>query len=255
MKDYMKSLINDEKRFDGRKLNEFRNVSITNEVSKNAEGSARVKIGDTEVIAGVKMATTVPYPDSPDDGTLMVTAEFLPMANPDFSAGPPSIQAIELARVIDRGIRESKMIDMKKLCITKSELVWMAFIDLYIINDDGNLIDAAALAAIAALKDAFMPKLDKENKVLHELSSKKLPILEDRVPLTCTVFKIGKNLFVDPVLAEEKENDARISIGISAKGDINSMQKGGISAFTLKEIDQAVEYAKKATDDLRKILK
>ena len=115
MKSYIKSLIENGQRVDGRKLTDVRDIVITNDVSTKAEGSARVKWGDTEVIAGVKMSVGTPYSDSPDKGTLMVTSELLPMANENFSAGPPSIESIELARVIDRGIRESNMIDLKKL--------------------------------------------------------------------------------------------------------------------------------------------
>jgi len=53
------------KRFDGRELNEFRDLSIETGVSKNADGSARVKIGNTEVLVGVKMNVGTPYSDSP----------------------------------------------------------------------------------------------------------------------------------------------------------------------------------------------
>ncbi len=43
-------------RFDGRKLDEFRKIEVEYDISKSAEGSAKVKIGDTEVLAGVKLA-------------------------------------------------------------------------------------------------------------------------------------------------------------------------------------------------------
>src|SRR3990172_2219494 len=102
--------------FDGRKLTEYRDVSVEYGVSKSAEGSARVRIGRTEVIAGVKLSVEKPYPDTPDSGNLMVNAELLAMSNPAFETGPPGDQAIEIARVVDRGIRESKAIDVKKLC-------------------------------------------------------------------------------------------------------------------------------------------
>jgi len=102
-------------RYDGRKLDEYRKIVVETNCVKNAEGSARVKIGNTEVIAGVKMAIEKPYPDTPDEGMLMVGAELLPMSNPDFELGPPGIQAIELARVVDRAIRESKIVDMRNL--------------------------------------------------------------------------------------------------------------------------------------------
>src|SRR3989338_4461113 len=145
-------------RFDGRKPLEYRKVTVEYGVSKNAEGSSRVKIGETEVIAGVKLSMDKPYSDTPDDGVMSVNAELLPLSSPEFESGPPNEQSIELARVVDRGIRESKAIDTKKLCIKKNEKVWMISVDIVTINDSGNLIDASAIAALAALKDTKFPE-------------------------------------------------------------------------------------------------
>ena len=131
------------KRFDGRNLEDFRKIEIETNVSKNAEGSARVKIGKTEVIVGVKMDVMEPYPDSVDKGNLMVTAELLPLSSERFESGPPKFSAIEIGRLTDRAIRESKFIQMEKLCIKEGEKVWSVYIDIYSLNDDGNLIDAA----------------------------------------------------------------------------------------------------------------
>ena len=86
------------------------------------------------------MDVAEPYPDSQDKGNLMVTAEFLPLSSPRIELGPPQFDSIELARVIDRGIRESKFIELEKLCIKEGEKVWTVFIDIYSINDDGNLL-------------------------------------------------------------------------------------------------------------------
>ena len=44
--------------------------------------------------------------------------ELVPFASPMFESGPPREDAIELARVVDRGIRHSEIVDKKKLCIT-----------------------------------------------------------------------------------------------------------------------------------------
>lgn len=103
------------KRFDNRKLLDFREIKIEKGISKNAEGSARVRIGKTEVVAGCKLDVTEPYPESPDEGTLITTVELLPLASEKFETGPPGIKAIELARIVDRGIRESEVIDFSKL--------------------------------------------------------------------------------------------------------------------------------------------
>lgn len=121
-RDYIESLVAKHTRVDGRAFDAYRNIEIEYGVSsKSAEGSARVKIGDTEVVAGVKLEVGSPFSDKPDEGSIMVNVELLPLSSPLFEAGPPSIDAIELSRVTDRGIRESKAIDFKKLCIVEGE--------------------------------------------------------------------------------------------------------------------------------------
>jgi len=236
-------------RFDGRKAEEMREVTVEYGVSGSAEGSARVKIGDTEVIAGVKMGVETPYPDTADKGNLMVNAELLPMSNPNFEGGPPGIKAIELARVVDRGIRESGAIDVKKLCITEGEKVWSVMIDVCSINADGNLLDAASLAAMAALKDAKFPKYENDKIDYNEHTKEKVPL--EKEPIAVTVFKIGNHFIVDPIHEEEENIDARITVTTMKDGTLCSLQKGGESPLTVEDIDKMVEIAQKIAKDLR----
>jgi len=250
--DRIKKYLQEGKRFDNRKLDEFRDIEIELGVSKNAEGSAKVKIGKTEVLVGVKMGIGEPYPDSPDKGNLMVSAELLPLSSPRFESGPPKFPVIELGRVIDRGVRESKFIDFEKLCITKGEKVWTVFVDIYSINDDGNLLDAAGIGAIAALKDANVPKYDKkEEKVLYEEETKeKLPLAKE-IPIAITVHKIGENLIVDPTREEEDISETRVTMG-SSDGIISSIQKGSENSLKLEEFDKVLDLVAKVERDVFK---
>ena len=240
------------KRFDGRKPEEFRDIQIEIGVSKNAEGSAKVKLGNTEVLVGVKMGVGEPYPDSPDKGNLMVTAELLPLSSPRYENGPPKFPAIELGRVLDRCIRESKFIDVSKLCIKEGEKVWTVFIDVYSINDDGNLLDAAGLGILAALKSAKIPKYDeKEDKVLFgELTDTNLPLSKD-VPISLTTHKIGDNFIVDPTKEEEDVSETRVTIG-SSNGSLSSMQKGEEHALSTEEFEKILEMNNQVYKDVFK---
>src|SRR3989338_4474494 len=176
---YAYELIQKGMRIDERKFDEFRKIKIRTDVSNKAEGSAHVTLGETQVIAGVKLKTGEPYPDTPNEGTLIVSAEFTPLASPEFESGPPGEDAIELARVVDRGIRESKTIEMEKLVITPGEKVRSVFVDIYIIDNQGNLMNAAALAALSALLNARMPKLDAEGKINRDEHEGKLPVVHN----------------------------------------------------------------------------
>jgi len=240
------------KRFDNRALEEFRNIIIETDVSKNAEGSAKVKIGKTEVLVGVKMDVGTPYTDSPNKGNMMVTAELIPLSSPRFENGPPKFPAIELARVIDRGIRESKFIEFEKLCIKEGEKVWTVFIDIYPLNDDGNLLDAAGIAAVAALRTAKIPKYDeKKEKVLYgELTNKNLPVKKE-FPVSITFHKIGNNIIVDPTREEEDVSETRVTIG-SLKGIIASMQKGESKELSVEEFEKILDMFEPVWNDIFK---
>jgi exosome complex component RRP42 len=253
---YIAALISKEQRLDGRALTEYRkDISIEYNISKNAEGSARVKFGDTEVIVGVKCEVGKPYPDNPNEGTIIVTTELLPLSSPEFEPGPPSVKATELARIVDRGIRESKCINFQKLCIKEGEKVWVLLIDIYTINDGGNLIDASALGTLAALRNFKFPEYDEENSKINyeEHTNKGLPL--EKTPITVTISKINGKLIVDTTDKEEKAVETRLSIAISEDNVINAMQKGLEEPLTHAEIMQMIEIAIEKRKELIKHLK
>jgi len=241
-------------RIDGRKLDESRKIEIEVNPIGQAEGSARVSIGNTEVIAGVKMDVGEPFPDTPNEGVLIVNAEFSPLASPDFELGPPREKAVELARIVDRGIRESKCLDREKLCIKEGEKVWMVFIDIQPLSHDGNLIDAAGIATITALLNTKMPKYDKkEENVLHGEKDKPLPVNDTPVPVTFGL--IGGKLLTDPGLEEEKAMDCRLTISTKSKGNICAVQKGKAGSLSFENIQEAVELSIKRGKEIRELIK
>lgn len=241
-RDYIADLARQGKRVDTRMLDQFREVSVEVSPIKSAQGSARVKIGKTQVLAGVKLEHAEPFSDRPDNGVLIVNAELLPLASPTFEPGRPDENAIELARVVDRGIRESEAIDLEKLVIKSGEDVWAVFIDIYALDHDGNLIDASALAAIAALLNVKLP--EDEAWTLPEFPLQKKPV-------AVTVAKINGKLMVDPRLDEESVMDARITMTTIEDGSICAMQKGGIGHFSREELEQAYELARAKAAELR----
>ncbi len=239
MRNHIISLLDKDIRLDGRKKDEYRDIiKVEYGVAKLAEGSARVVIGQTEVIAGVKMEVMDPFSDTPEKGVIMVGEELLPLSNPEFESGPPSVEAIELSRVVDRGIRESHALDLKQLCIIAGEKVWGVSIDICPINDAGNLFDASALAALAALKNTVFPSYDGKKVDYKKLTSKKLPLNE--LPVAVTICKIGKHFLVDPLFEEQKVADARLTVTSIENGMLCALQKGGTELVTLEDINQMI---------------
>lgn len=253
-------LAKENKRLDGRQLTEFRQpIKIETNISWTAEGSAKVQIGDTVVLAGVKLSIEKPYNDTPDEGGISVNAELTPLSSPEYEPGPPGMKAIELARVTDRGIREAKAIDVKKLCIQPGEKAWFVSMDIITINDAGNLFDAAGLAVLAALKSATFPVVDTETGAINYKEKTSTPLPLTKEPLPITVYKVNGALLVDPTTEEEKAYEARLSVASDSKGTISAMQKGGDAPLTLNEIskmvDLALEKGKFLRDELNKALR
>ncbi|MDO8508396.1 MAG: RNA-binding protein [Nanoarchaeota archaeon] len=256
-REYLARLFSQDKRFDGRKLLDLREMELGYDVSNKAEGSVRVKFGKTEVIVGVKLAPGEPYPDSPTDGNLMCTAELLLLASSKFEAGPPAFKAIELGRLVDRAIRESGMIEFSKLSISE-EKVWTIYVDIYPINDDGNLIDIATIAAVAALRNAKMPSIDKDGNVDYSIKKGSLPLSKDTNPISLSFFKLGDSIILDPTSEEEEACETRVTFGISKWNKqhmINSCQKAGNLPLTQEEISKMMSVIPEKFDELSEKLK
>ncbi len=248
-RDYIANLVSEGKRVDGRKLDEIRPLEITKGyVGEKSSGSAYVKLGDTEVLTGVSMDVAEPYPDSPDSGVMTTAAELRPIASPYFESGPPREHAIELARVVDRGIRESGCIDFKKLFIEEGK-VWILFLDIHILNNDGNLIDACGISAAAALLDSRMPKLEDGRAVRGEWDGK-IPMESTPVPLT--FHKIRDKIILDPTTDEEYAMDARLTV--TTTDTLNALQKGGTGSFTVDEAKSCVDTAFKRGKEIRSVM-
>lgn len=125
-------------------------------------------------------------------------------------------------------------------------------IDIYCINDDGNVLDAAAIGAVAALRVAKFPVYDKkEEKVkFGEFTKDPLPLTEN-IPFSMTFHKIGDEIFIDPHRDEEDTSEVRVTLAISEpKKDkiINAMQKGNEGFISEDDLNKIVESAEKVYD-------
>ena len=250
----IEQLIEKGKRLDARDLGDYREIKVEQGVIEKAEGSARVLLGKTEVLVGIKIETGTPFPDTPNNGVLTVNAELVPLASPTFEPGPPDENSIELARIVDRGIRESNAIDTEKLCIEPGKKVFVVFVDVYVLNHDGNLIDASALAAVAALLNTKMPNYEvKDGEVVVKQGYTQLPMKSH--PITVTLGKINDKLIVDPWLEEEQVMDCRISIAFNDEGNICAIQKGGSGYFSQQQILESMKLAQEKAEELRKKIK
>ena len=248
-------LLDQGKRIDGRAFDQSRPLSIETGVIPKANGSARVRLGDTEIVTGIKIQPDKPFPDLGDKGIFICTAEILPLAHPDAEPGPPGEDVIELARVVDRGIRESGMIDMSKLVLEKDKSVIGIFADNSVVDHDGNLFDACSYATTAAILSCKIPKWEIKNAVpvLVEDHESSPPITT--IPVSITMGRIGEHILVDPNAEEWECIDARITITTNSDGNICALQKGGKNGFTVDQLSKCADIAISAATKIRERLK
>jgi len=245
------------RRIDGRGLFDFRRINIVPALIEKAEGSAFVSLGKTKVLAGVKVSLAHPFLDTPNQGIFVVNTEFTPVAAPTYELGPPSEFAIEVARVVDRAIRGSEMIKLEDLVVVPGELVWMINIDIYALDDDGNLIDASLISAVAALSVGFLPKVEiiDETRAKYEIiKDEKRPIPLQDMPVSFTFAKIRDYLILDPLYIEENMMSGRLTIAINTKGELCSVQKGEGGGFKLEDILLAKDVSLKKANEIRNII-
>jgi exosome complex component RRP42 len=238
----MKKMVEQGVRIDGRGLGSYRELGINVNVVKTADGSSIVSLGNTKVIAGVKVEVGKPFEDTPDEGALIVNLEIAPTASPDVEPGPPDENSIEIARIVDRAIRHSGFLDFKSLSIVTGKHAWFLWVDIYVLNHDGNLVDAATIAAVAALMSTTLPKveLDPAGNILRIDRSNRtqLSLNIDKMPLTITHVKMGNLIIIDPTREEEDLSDGMYVIGV-AGGNVVAIQKV-IGAFTRDEINYMI---------------
>ncbi len=246
-RDYIVNQLKEGKRTDGRGLKDVREIKYEINLIETADGSAKVSYGDTTVIAGIKIMPGTPFADKPESGVLTTGAELIPLAHSSFESGPPGEDAIELARVVDRGIRESGMIDVDKLCITPGQEVWMCYVDIYVTDYDGNLFDACNLAAVLAIRNAVIPgkRYDKGDDV---------PLPVTCTPVSVTFAKIGNDLIVDPNFDEENIASARLTVTTDDNGNFRAMQKGGQGSISLDELSACLDMSVETGVEIRKII-
>ncbi|KAL0906366.1 hypothetical protein M5K25_024856 [Dendrobium thyrsiflorum] len=258
-KKFIETALSKNIRVDGRSPVDYRQLTIK---FGREDGSSEVQLGETHVIGFVSGQIIQPYRDRPNEGTLAIFTEFSPMADPAFEPGRPGEFAIELGRLIDRGLRESRAVDMESLCIVAGKLVWAIRVDLHILDNGGNLIDTANIAALAALLTYRKPEctLGGENGqdvVVHDPEVREpLPLIIHHMPVAVTFafFNEGDAMVIDPTHKEEAIMGGRMTATLNSNGDVCAVQKAGGDGVSLSVITHCLRLAAlKAVDITSKI--
>jgi exosome complex component RRP42 len=239
------------KRIDGRGLLQHRPVAVELNVVEKAEGSAMVTVGKTRVVAGVKYDLGSPYPDTPDKGNLTVSAELLPLASRTFEPGPPDENAIELSRFVDRCIRESQALRLDQLVYVPGQKVGVVYVDVYVLDFDGDYFAPAVLAATAALASARVQRYEVQGGILTKVEGERVPLPLVKLPTAAMIGILRDKIIVDPTALEEPALDASVVIGWGTDEELAAIQKDSPGLIPESIMDEIIEVSRTVTIKLR----
>ncbi|XAR60352.1 hypothetical protein NMG60_11033688 [Bertholletia excelsa] len=256
-KKFIETALQSDLRVDGRRPFDYRRLTVK---FGREDGSAEVQLGQTHVMGFVTSQLVQPYRDRPNEGTLSIYTEFSPMADPAFEVGRLGESAVELGRIIDRGLRESRAVDMESLCVVAGKLVWAIRVDIHILDNGGNLVDAANIAALVALSTFWLPEYtlsgeDLQDVIIHTPEMGQNLMLH-HLPIAITFGFLGDEniVVIDPTHLEEAVMGGKMTATVNANGEICAIQKAGGVGVMQNVIMQCLRIASvKASDITTKI--
>jgi len=219
-------------RLDDRKCNEMRELQISTGVIRNAHGSARVSLGKTTIICGVKGELTKPKPEEPNMGFIVPNVELPALCSSLYKSGAPSDQAQTITMFINNLIKKSNIVDRTQLSISSDQLAWVLYCDMVCINCDGNLHEACVAALTSALSDVKLPKvtMDSETENISTDSDEQVALKLNNHPVCATYAVYEKYILRDPTRSEEEMAPLHIVYVVDEHDNIVfHQQTGGIS--------------------------
>ncbi|CAG8454970.1 2897_t:CDS:2 [Ambispora gerdemannii] len=195
-------------------------------------GHVEVHLGATKILVKVSCEVTHPYPDRASEGILILNTEISPMAIPSLDIGRPSEDEVLVSRILERAIKRSRAIDTEGLCIVAGEKVWTIRVDIHFLEHDGNIIDAACIAALTALSHFRRPEvtLVGTDVTIHPVEQRNpVPLSVHHMPICVTFafFDNGEILVVDPSLQEEQIREGDMTITLNDHREICALSKAG----------------------------
>ncbi|KAF9972942.1 Exosome complex component RRP43 [Actinomortierella ambigua] len=260
--EYFRKFVSQGVRPDGRLLSGFRPTTVHKSVVSTANGSSMVRVGGTTVVCGIKAEVAEPKLEAQDEGFIVPNVELSPMCSSAFKPGPPSEQAQVVSDAIDRILKDSDVVDLKQLCIEKGRAVWTLWADVVCISYDGNILDAALLAIMAALTNVRLRKptyddgiVSVSGEALTEENSFSLTLTRTPLSTTFAIFDSpNSTLLADPNSAEENVSLGRITVTLDEKNQLCGVHKVGAGPSSPSIIKSCIARATERSQELRALL-
>ena len=227
-------------RNDSRQPNQLRDVNITTNVNKHAEGSVLIQFGDTKVICTASVEERVP-PFMKGQGKGWVTAEYsmLPRATHsrnqrEANRGKLSGRTMEIQRLIGRALRS--VVDLQALGERTITL------DCDVIQADGGTRTTSITGAFVALALA----------VEHIAKSHKLA----KYPITDYLASVSVGIINDTAMLDlnyEEDSSAKVDMNVvmTGSGKFVEVQGTGEEApFSRNELDELLALSEQGIQQL-----
>lgn len=254
---------------DARSLGKARETSLALGAVASADGSALAKIGCTTMLAAIKMEVMTPANEAPDEGCVAIDFHMPAICSPIVRPGRPAEAAPVVSKQLSDTIISSGMIDLKELSLVSGKAAWMAYLDIYCLDADGALFDAALLAAVAAFSHLQIPVVSlnddgrivvvsKENgdrlknKPVNE-EKRKLKLRSIPFALTCIIHK--NYILADPTAEEESIMETLMTIVLDSSYQLVSLYKPGGPALAFESVIQdCIALSRQRVRELQTIL-
>ncbi|GAV86756.1 RNase_PH domain-containing protein/RNase_PH_C domain-containing protein [Cephalotus follicularis] len=261
-KHFIQGGIAQDLRTDGRKRLTYRPIYVETGVIPQANGSARVKLGTTDVIASVKAEIGKPSPLQPDKGKVSIYVDCSPTAAPIFEGRGGEELSAELSVALQICLLGGKSgagagINLSSLVVAEGKVCWDLYIDCLVISSDGNLLDALGAAIKAALSNTGIPRVhvaasasgDEQPEV--DISDEEyLQFDTSDVPVIVTLTKVGRHSIVDATSEEESQMRSAVSVSVNKRGHICGLSKRGGAGLDPSVILDMISEAKYVSEQL-----
>jgi len=227
-------------RSDERESNQLRNVQITTDYIKHAEGSVLIEVGDTKVICTATIEERVP-PFMRGEGKGWITAEYsmIPRAtntrNPrESTKGKVSGRTMEISRLIGRALRS--VVNLEAL---GERTIW---IDCDVIQADGGTRTASITGAFVAMVDACY-------KLLTDGKISSMPIETYIAATSVGIIEAEPRLDLN----YEEDSQAKVDMNVVMTGEgkyVEIQGTGEDSPFAEEELTQLLQLAKQGIQQL-----
>eukprot|EP00750_Incisomonas_marina_P026753 INCI5942.3.p2 GENE.INCI5942.3~~INCI5942.3.p2 ORF type:complete len:293 (+),score=58.12 INCI5942.3:740-1618(+) len=254
---------------DRRQLLEYRDIKISTGSVATADASALVRLGDSAVLCGIKLEVKAPEHNTPEAGEVDIKVQAWPLCSPSAKIGAASEEALRLGQSLFRVITTHGMVDLGQLCIAKGRAVWVLRCDVMVLDDSGNLQDAALLAVVAALRTLRIPghriaeavAVDGASRnsggegATVELTGEPGQLLEiANTPLSCSFAVFDKQVIVDPTHKEEEVADGQVTITRLADSRLCSVYKPGGLGLTAAQLAFCLKQSKQILAKMHALL-